>query len=54
MTSKQELIIAHIENLIMQLSFSDKDNRAKGEIEDLKRSLRETQTALSTKKTHDH
>lgn len=50
MNAKQELIIAHIENLIMQLSFSDTDNKAKGEIEDLKRSLRETQTALGIKK----
>lgn len=47
MTKKQVRLIERIEALIMSLHFTDRKDKARSEMERLKRSLRELEDALN-------
>ena len=47
MTQLQDSILDKIEALVMQLALSDKQDKAKGEINDISKAIRETRNALS-------
>lgn len=47
MTQLQETLLDRLEGLAMQLMHTDKEDKAKGEFNDLQRAIREIRQALS-------